>query len=225
MTIEEYRANPVILSFGGAPGPEVGKVEDLYVPVEDGSQIPVKVYYPKSYNAENPKPLPCYFNVHGGGWVIGDLGDDESFIRTVCQECNAIVIDVGYRLAPEYKFPIPVTDCWDAFKWAAQSAAQLGIDKTRIAVGGFSAGGHISALICQLARDQNFEIKPCFQLLVIPVCDATALDTSLNVRQGESSVGSPFYISLHVFEECPYASWTEHYYAPFLSYARMSVSS
>lgn len=117
--------------------------------------------------------------------MVGDLGDDDSFLRTVCQECNAIVVDVGYRLAPEYKYPIPVTDCWDAFKWTAQNAEKLGIDKNRIAVGGFSAGGHIAAVISQLARDENVEVKPCFQLLVIPVCDASALDTSLNVKKSE----------------------------------------
>lgn len=116
---------------------------------------------------------------------MGDLGDDDSFLRTVCEECNAIVVDVGYRLAPEYKYPIPVTDCWDAFKWTAKNSEKLGIDKNRIAVGGFSAGGHIAAIISQLARDENFEVKPCFQLLVIPVCDASALDTSLNVRKSE----------------------------------------
>lgn len=184
MTIEEYRANPVILSFGGAPGPEVGEIKSIEIPVEDGTKITLNIYYPQTYKANQSEPLPCYFNVHGGGWVIGDLGDDDSFLRTVCQECNAIVIDVGYRLSPEYKFPIPVTDCWDAFRWVAQNASQIGIDKNRIAVGGFSAGGHISAIICQLARDQKFEVKPCFQLLVIPVCDATALDTDLNVRKG-----------------------------------------
>lgn len=186
MTIEEYRANPVILSFGGAPGPEVGKIDSIQIPVEDGTKITLKIYYPKDYDANKSEPLPCYMNIHGGGWVIGDLGDDESFLRTVCQECNAIIIDVGYRLAPEYKFPIPVTDCWDAFRWAVQNASQVGIDKDRIAVGGFSAGGHIAAIICQLARDQEFESKPCFQLLGIPVCDATVLDTSLNLRTGES---------------------------------------
>lgn len=205
MTIEEYRANPVILSFGGAPGPDVGQIKSIEIPVEDGTKITLNIYYPQNYDADQSQPLPCYFNVHGGGWVIGDLGDDDAFLRTVCQECNAIVIDVGYRLSPEYKFPIPITDCWDAFRWTAQNARQIGIDSLRIAVGGFSAGGHISAVICQLARDQNFPVKPCFQLLVIPVCDATALDTDLNVRKGT-----------------PYASWTEHFHAPFLSHARMT---
>lgn len=204
MTIEEYRANPVILSFGGAPGPEVGKIDSVDIPVEDGAKITLKIYYPREYDSQTSGPLPCYFNIHGGGWVIGDLGDDESFLRTVCQSCNAIVIDVGYRLSPEYKFPVPVTDCWDAFRWAVKNASQIGIDKNRIAVGGFSAGGHISAVICQLARDQNFECKPCFQLLVIPVCDATALDTNLDVRKGEYTRSRHIYvwglISLHFLQ-------------------------
>lgn len=165
-------------------------MESIQIPVEDGSKITLNLYYPQGYDANSSPPLPCYFNVHGGGWVIGDLGDDDSFLRTVCNECNAVIVDVGYRLSPEYKFPIPVTDCWDAYRWVAQNASRIGIDKNRIAVGGFSAGGHISAIISQLARDQKFEAKPCFQLLVIPVCDASALDTSLNVRKGESRCSS-----------------------------------
>jgi hypothetical protein len=185
MTIEEYRDSPVLLSFGCEGGPDVEKTEEVHIPVEDGSEITLRIYYPPGYERGNSGLLPCYFNVHGGGWVIGDLGDDDSFLRTVCVECNAIIVDVGYRLAPEYKYPIPVTDCWDAFKWTVKNGEKYGIDKTKIAVGGFSAGGHISAVISQLARDQDFEAKPCFQLLVIPVCDATALDTSLNVRKGE----------------------------------------
>lgn len=69
MAIEEYRAKPVILSFGSPAGPEVGRIVDLSVPVEDGSSIPIRVYYPKSY--ENGQILPAYINYHGGGECIG----------------------------------------------------------------------------------------------------------------------------------------------------------
>lgn len=207
MTIEEYRANPVLLGFGGEPGPEVGEIKTYECPVEDGTKIRLRVYYPKNFDKKSGQKLPAYINVHGGGWVIGALDDDASFIQKVVADTHCIGIDVDYRLAPEYKYPIPITDCRDAFKHLSQTsvAEKLGIDRSKMAVGGFSAGGHISALISQMARDEKWEYKPCFQLLVIPVCDASALGTDLQPRK-----------------DSPYRSWTEHYNCPFLNHARMS---
>jgi acetyl esterase/lipase len=162
------------------------------------------------------------------GWVIGALDDDASFIQKVVADCHCIGIDIDYRLAPEYKYPIPITDCRDVFKHLSQDsiAQELGIDRSKMAVGGFSAGGHISALISQMARDQEWEYKPCFQLLVIPVCDASALGTDLQPRKGEHTPqinGSTASIDFRAFvADSPYRSWTEHYNCPFLNHARMS---
>lgn len=116
-------------------------------------------------------------------WVIGNVGDDDAFNRTVCLECSAIVIDVGYRLAPEHKYPIPVSDSWEAYQHIVKHPQQFSVDPAKVAVGGFSAGGHIAAVISQQARDQGVQ-PPCFQLLVIPVCDANALNSNLDVAEG-----------------------------------------
>lgn len=109
------------------------------------------------------------------------------------KELGCIVVDVGYRLAPEYRYPTPILDSWQAYEYVAKNAQSLGIDSAKLAVGGFSAGGHIAAVVSQLARDKKVATRPCFQLLVIPVCDATALDTNLKVVKGDClSVCLPF---------------------------------
>lgn len=138
------------------------------------------------------------------------------------------MIDVGYRLAPEHKYPIPVQDSLQAYQYITKHARELNIDPHRIAVGGFSAGGHIAAVISQQARDRSFSYPPCFQLLVIPVCDATVLTSDIQLADGRQTVYTPESMSLTyiVFAlGCPYESWKENYHAPFLSFARMSVSN
>lgn len=122
-------------------------------------------------------------------WVIGDVRDDDAFNRSVARETQSVVIDVGYRLSPEHRFPIPVFDSWQAYQYIATHAWEFGIDPNRLAVGGFSAGGHLAAVISQLARDQEFQYKPCFQLLVIPVCDATVLTPDVQLADSKS----PFF--------------------------------
>lgn len=164
------------------------------------------------------------------GWVIGNTGDDDAFNRSVAEACDAVVVDVGYRLAPEHKFPVAVFDAWEAYYYVASHASDLGVDPRRLAVGGFSAGAHLAAEVCLMARteerDARWRYKPCFQLLVIPVCDAGALDDDLQVAKGtiegfdrtQSTIADLRYYCT----DCPYASWTEHHDAPFLSHARMS---
>jgi acetyl esterase/lipase len=99
---------------------------------------------------------------------------------------------VDYRKAPEFKFPIPVMDSWQAFLWVREHAGMLGGDSSRIAVGGHSAGGHIAAVLAIKARDAGIK-DIVFQLLGIPVTDATALNTNLEVRKDWSvSSSAPF---------------------------------
>ena len=121
---------------------------------------------------------------HYTGWVIGDVGDDDAFLRSVVRDVRCVAVDVGYRMAPEHKFPTGVNDSWEAYQYVANNAKKLSVDPKRLAVGGFSAGGHLSAVISQLARDTQFQYPPCFQLLVIPVCDATVLDEDCELKKG-----------------------------------------
>ena len=110
---------------------------------------------------------------------------------------------MDYRLAPEFPFPTPVEDSWTALNWILSKADELGVDKTRLAIGGISAGGHISAVLAQRCRDAN--IKLCLQILAVTVMDSTNLE--------------PDYIKPK--RDNPYPSWKENAFVPGLPYARM----
>lgn len=69
------------------------------------------------------------------GWVIGGIDDDKAFLLDLVEKTGCIVVDVGYRCAPEYKFPTGTMDCWEAYKWVVENADKLAIDFSRIAVG------------------------------------------------------------------------------------------
>jgi acetyl esterase len=107
---------------------------------------------------------------HGGGWVIGSLEGADGSCRMLANRGRCVVVSVGYRLAPETKFPAPVEDAYAALRWVADHAAELGVDRSRIAVGGSSAGGNLAAAAAILARDRRGPAV-AFQLLTVPVTE------------------------------------------------------
>ncbi|HAK62095.1 MAG TPA: hypothetical protein DCO82_02510, partial [Alphaproteobacteria bacterium] len=128
---------------------------------------PVRIYTPVAAGTE---PLPCLVYYHGGGWVIGDLETHEGACRMLANDSGCRVISVDYRLAPEHVFPAAPEDCFAALKWVAANAQPLGVDPKRIAVGGDSAGGNLSAVVCQMAREAGGP-SVAFQLLIYPATD------------------------------------------------------
>jgi acetyl esterase len=109
---------------------------------------------------------------HGGGWVIGNLETHDVVCRKLAHEGELIVISVDYRLAPEHKFPAAVDDAIAATKWIAAHARQLGIDASRLMVGGDSAGGNLAAVVSLAARDGGGP-DIAGQVLVYPVTDVS----------------------------------------------------
>jgi acetyl esterase len=103
---------------------------------------------------------------HGGGFTIGSVNTHDTLCRNLCLNTPCAVVSVDYRLAPEHKFPTAAHDAWDAMKWVHHHADTLGIDATRIAVGGDSAGGTLAAVCAIWARDENLPL--CLQLLLYP---------------------------------------------------------
>ena len=154
-----------------APDLEVGKVEDLRIP-GPGGDIPIRIYSPQGVG-----PFPITLMFHGGGWVIGDLTTADLQSREVCKRVETIVVSVDYRLSPEHKFPAASDDCYAATQWASQNAETLKGDKNRIAVAGDSAGGHLAAVVAQMARDKSGP-SIVFQLLVYPVTDGSTFETA-----------------------------------------------
>lgn len=124
------------------------------------------------------QPAPALLYIHGGGWVIGDLDTHDSPCSRLAELGECVVVSLEYRLAPEHKFPAAVDDVLAAFRWLGEHAAELGLDPQRLAVAGDSAGGNLSAVLCQTATREHWPQRPCFQLLLYP---------SLDLRRGHPS--------------------------------------
>lgn len=161
----------------GGPGDDVADQYDRTIPGPHG-EIPIRIYTPSGDG-----PFPCLVYFHGGGWVLGDLEMVNAACRTLAARTNCVVVSVDYRLAPEYKYPIPFDDCFAATKWVAEHGDQLGIDSTRIAVGGDSAGGNLAAAVSLRARDEDGPAL-VMQLLIYPVTDHR-FDTGSYSSNGE----------------------------------------
>ncbi|MBN8816251.1 MAG: alpha/beta hydrolase [Sphingomonas sp.] len=113
---------------------------------------------------------PAMLHIHGGGMISGRAQNMTAFCQTIAAEFDCVVVNVDYRLAPETPFPGPVEDNYAALVWLHRNAAALGVDRTRIAVMGESAGGGLAALVAIAARDRG-EVSLCGQILLYPMLD------------------------------------------------------
>ena len=146
-----------------APAPDTTgmEIEDRTVPADP--DVPVRIYRP--HRAQG-----AIVWLHGGGFVMGDLETEHPWAVRVADGSGAVVISVGYRLAPEQRFPAALDDAYAALTWTAEHAAELGIDPGRIAVGGHAAGAGLAAAVALRARDQQGP-PISFQLLNQPELD------------------------------------------------------
>ena len=143
----------------------VARIEDRTIPGPDGD-VPVRLYAPSD---ERGLPVLVYF--HGGGWVIGSIDTHDLLCRALANRAGCAVVSVDYRLAPEARFPAAAEDAYAATAWVAEHGDALGVDGGRVAVGGDSAGGNLTAAVALMARDRG---RPplLFQLLIYPVTAA-----------------------------------------------------
>ncbi|MCY3571455.1 MAG: alpha/beta hydrolase [Chloroflexi bacterium] len=163
-TPEEARVAIAGFAAMQAGAPEPARVEDRTVPGPAGD-IPIRVYASEGDNL----PVVMYF--HGGGWVLGDIESHDGTCKQLLAELgDAVVVSVHYRLAPEDKYPAAADDCYAAAAWVAENGGQIGADGSRMAVCGDSAGGNLSAVVSQMARDKGGPAIAA-QVLHVPVTD------------------------------------------------------
>ena len=146
--------------------PKLARVESFTLPARDGYELPVRLYAPSS------EGLPVLVYFHGGGFTIGSIATHDVLCRTLSHLADCAVLSVNYRLAPTHKFPVAHDDAWDSVQWLARHGGELGLDVSRLAVGGDSAGGTLAAACALQARDAKLPLA--LQLLIYPGCAAHA---------------------------------------------------
>jgi acetyl esterase len=142
-------------------------ISDTSLKLDDGTELPLRIYRPRESGID---PLPVIVNFHGGGWVSGDARQCEWWCAGIAARAGVVIVSVDYRLAPEHAFPIPGEDCYATTTWVAEHADELGVDGSRLAVMGDSAGGNLAAVVALMAREQGGpDIK--LQVLIYPSVD------------------------------------------------------
>lgn len=167
------------VSVSSIPFVDVDRAEDLSVPVREGRHIPARLWAPSS-----APDLPVVLYLHGGGFVLGGIDTCEAMCRSLSKQSGAAVIAIDYRLAPEHPFPAALEDTWDTLQWLAKSGKKWGLDTTRLALAGDSAGGTLTASCALLARDAGLPLR--LQALFYPwVQGRVETDTFREFSQGQ----------------------------------------
>jgi acetyl esterase len=148
--------------------PPIAETRDLQA---EGPQGPIalRLYHPQAA-AERKAVPPVLVYFHGGGWVIGDLDTHDTLCRELANAAGCAVVAVDYRMGPEHRFPAAVDDCIAATRWVHDHASALGVDASRLAVGGDSAGGNLATVVAITLRDAG-DLPVRFQLLIYPATD------------------------------------------------------
>ena len=176
--------------------PELFRIDELVI-AGPGGPLALRVYYP---SAQAGLPVTLFY--HGGGWVLCDLDSHDHLARSLALASGSVVVSVDYRLAPETRFPGPVEDCYAALQYVVNSAAALGVDASRVAVAGDSAGGNLAIAVALMARDRGGPAL-CHQALFYPV-------TKSGCKTGSfTELASGYFLSREImlwFWECYLAS-------------------
>jgi acetyl esterase/lipase len=155
------------LALANMPQIEGVSSRDEFAPGAQGAPaVRVRVYRPDDQRGK----LPALLWIHGGGYVMGDIDQDDRLMKQMVRRVGCVVVSVDYRLAPENPFPAPVEDCYAGLKWLFAHAGELQVEPSRIAIGGASGGGGLTAGLALLTRDRG-EVPVAFQLLIYPMID------------------------------------------------------
>ena len=146
------------------------------------ADIAVAIYTPRVVDGKKGKRAGLVY-FHGGGWVINYISKYHAQMASMAKKTNSIIVSVNYQKAPEHKFPIPFNDCYEGLQWTVANADRLGIDLTRLGVGGDSAGGNLASAVALAARDRG-DITLAYQWLVYP-CNGPEFVDSPDIPNAE----------------------------------------
>ena len=171
---EAYAAGAGVLE----PDPQkMARDETLLIPTRDGAQLHAKLW------AQHPKPqMPVLLYFHGGGFTVGSSTTHEALCKHLAHLAQCAVVSLDYRLAPEHTFPTAHHDAFDALHWLVKHAPELGLDPTRIAMGGDSAGGTLTAATAIAARDAGIALR--LQLMFYPGCSSEHMASADTFEKG-----------------------------------------
>ena len=190
-----------VMAEKGIEGPEpVGSVEDRTIPDAAGGQLRLRVYTPADAGAG---PLPIVMWVHGGGWVLFDIDTYDASCRGIANKTGAIVVSPDYRRAPEAVFPAAHDDVLAAWHWTAEHAAELGGDPSRMAIGGESVGGTMTAATClQLGASGP---RPLAAVCVYPLTTGEQVGESMDDAADGRPLNRPLlsWMAMHAFQGVP----------------------
>jgi len=197
--VQEARSGHASFLVSGEDRNDVRKEDRLIPGPADSPQVPIRIYTPVTASSQS---RPALVEIHGGGFLTGSIEMMDVWCQHVAASIDAVVVSVEYRLAPENPFPAGIEDCYAALRYTAEHAHELGIDASRIAIGGQSAGGGLAAGTALMARDRGGPAL-CFQLLEIP-----ELDDRLETPSMLSFTDTPLW-------NRPNAEWSwKHYLGP-----------
>ena len=188
-------------------GPKMASERNVTIAVA-GGHIVVRVYRPR------PGNLPVHLFLHGGGWCTGSLDERDPRCRSIASGADCVVVSVDYRLAPENAFPVPPEDCYCALEWVAAEAATLGVDPTRISVGGESAGANLAAVLCLMTRDRSGPAI-AYQWLDVPATDLTMSQPSVRSTPSGYLLDHTAMVEFRDAYLLLEADWTAPYASPF----------
>lgn len=170
--------------------------KEILIAGSEGQDI--KTYFITTSDRQPDSVL--YINIHGGGFVQKHAIYDQALCAIMARDLKCAVLDIDYRLAPEYPYPAGLNDCYNAVLWAYDHAAELGIDKDKVVIGGNSAGGTFSAAVCMRLARENKKI-PELLVMVYPACDTCSpdgLDTSKELDLRDQDIRSILYYNLYL---------------------------
>jgi len=176
-----------------APRPANVKVRDYSIMTRDGVEIAARLYWRISI----PSPMPLCLYFHGGGWAFGSIESHDLITSRLAENSGVAVLSIAYRLAPEYKHPTQIQDCWDALQWVHRNAGRLGFDSELIGVAGDSAGAALAAGLAMMARDQG-NVRIHHQGLIYPCLQAERPTIEGEHSPGIDASSIELYLRMHL---------------------------